>query len=256
MEKLNLHESLRIYIPGLLLSMQLYILFQEKFTGLSNIAVPAIFIGFAINAPLYILSNRYFKRIINNYKINFTEIKEYFHEHLKSILSSKYSLLHPTLTNPFYTINITNKKIWETIVFKHYAKIYDSPDLSNIRLPKSFGVMYFNLFAVSITTPIIFLTIQPFTDVRLSKLHILIISLSFIIGVSFFISSQSFFKKSLKNELLYWDVISDEEFERIVESFKLYPLNITISIESKKKKENRLISFLKGTGKAFLLIDD
>ncbi len=222
MDKLTLHESLRIYIPGLLLSILLYCLFQSNTTGISNVAIPAIFVGFAINNPLHRIGKIYFGKLAINHKIKLNSLNENFFEHQKKILSEKYKYLSLNRVNNFDLIETNNFKAWDFIGYSHFAKIYDSPETSSFRLPKSFGIMCFNLFAVSILGPIIFLLVFPFINLELSTWHIVIIMISTLFGILFFTSSTAFLRSSLEKQLYYWNSLSKSEVESLVDYINIF----------------------------------
>jgi hypothetical protein len=79
MDKLSLHESFRIYLPGLLFCIIAYSLFNDSFQDISVVAIPAIFVGFAINVPLFLVNRWYFQKILaSTYKIKLNTVKRPF----------------------------------------------------------------------------------------------------------------------------------------------------------------------------------
>jgi len=221
MDKLNLHEGLRIYIPGLLFCIILFALFTGSISNIGDVAVPAIFVGFAINSFLHIFQRKIFSNILINHQINFNNENEIFHVHQKNILSSKFDILYLNVSNPFTIIEVSDHKAWDFIDYGFFAKSYDSGDTSIFRLPKSYGVMCCNMYVVCLLTIFIFFITLPFINISLTKFHITSLITTLIFACLFNISAKLFLRDSLKKQLYYWASLSSSDMDKIVHLIKI-----------------------------------
>lgn len=222
MEKLSLHESFRIYLPGLLFCLLSFALFSGSFSGAGEVAVPAIFIGFAINYPLRWLGTKYFGRLINTFKISIKNEKLIFLDHEHNILTTKYLMFKSSSDQDLELSERLNKNPgWDFITYCYFAKSYDSAETSFFRLPKSFGVMCFNFFIVSLVVPIIFTSLQLSAGYDFTGFHIVIIGCSMFISILFFISATQFMKDSLIKQLYYWGSLTEIDIKGMMHYYHL-----------------------------------
>jgi hypothetical protein len=220
MEKMSLHESLRIYVPGLLLCLILFLLFSGTVKDSGFVAIPAIFVGFAINAPLHKITTAYFGFLIEKYQITLNRETKPFKLHENAILTAKINLYRESIANTDGYL-ISNVEGWNFIGYAHFAKIYDSAETSSFRLPKTLGVMCFNLFLVSLIGPIVSLIILKLAHLPLEVWHTSIILASLTLSILFFITATQFLKSALLKQLYYWASLSNQEIENLIHLFQV-----------------------------------
>lgn len=157
MDKLSLHETFRIYLPGLLFCITSYALFLDTTKEIGQVLIPALFVGFAINVPLYTIGKFFFNYINDRYTININRIERTFEQHQSNILRQKHKQFKAQLGE--YDIDIDDvTKLG--LMFSTQALLsrnYDGSETSSFRMPKSLGVMCFNFSILSLAIPIVFL---------------------------------------------------------------------------------------------------
>jgi hypothetical protein len=154
MEKMSLHETLRIYFPGLLFVILLAILLTNKIENAGYTAVIALFAAFALNYPFYKVSNRFFKYLAAKYQIKLGDTVGNFATQHYRILATKSAIYKPG--EAFVTFDEEWQKNMTSIEYGYFAQIYDSSAISCFRVPKSFGLMCFNLALAALSSMIIF----------------------------------------------------------------------------------------------------
>jgi len=202
--------------------MLAYFLYVGSFTGVAEVAVPSIFIAFAINFPLHWLGTKYFRTLGKFYKICLNDEKRIFKKHEELILASKYLMYKDDIEGDVTDSQKLNTiPGWSFMVYCYFAKNYDSVETSIFRLPKSFGVMCFNFFIVSFAVPTIFLITQVLVGGKINDFHVTVIGLSLFLSLFFLLSATQFMKDALTKQLNYWGSISLEDFKKIVHYYHL-----------------------------------
>lgn len=215
---MSLHESLRIYVPGLLLSLLWYALLRGTLSDSGIMAVPAIFVGFAVNVPFMMLQKRYFNYLVRRHMFCLNSVFKTYDEIADSILSAKYELLKVDMKyGHLQEFKPSTLVGWTFIEQSYFAKNYDSAETLGFRLPKSFGVMCFNLFLSGLTAPLIFLIVLPLLGTKLTAWHISVLSASLVFSLLFLVSSKEFLKSSLLKELYYWGSMSKDDMDKLVQ---------------------------------------
>lgn len=215
MEKMSLHESLRIYIPGLLFTLLMHILLTKGVDNTGSAAVMAIFVGFALSYPFNLVARIFFAKIVRDHQIQMAACRGDFHSHHHRILASKAATF---LSNHTLSESVVDGKLknWHFVAYSHFSKNYDSPVTASFRVPKSLGVMCFNLALASLTAPALFLIISIVMQLNVTGWHWLVISVCIVFSVLFVLSATNFLKSSLEKELYYWASLSKEEVENLV----------------------------------------
>jgi hypothetical protein len=223
MNKLNLNESLRIYIPGLYLSLVSFYIYFQTIEGTNNILLPAIFIGLIFNSIFGGIHEKYFlhleskklfkdKNFIENWiEIVMTKMKQFNIEPVNSLNKKE--------------VNLETKYEVELFVNKtFFSKRYNSPELTYFRFPKSFGVMFFNLSIASLIGIIASVIKIAFYshDLGIVKFQVILICVLIPISIIFFRTSKKYFSDSLKREISYWKTLSKSEMEEVSELMYLW----------------------------------
>jgi hypothetical protein len=222
MDKLSLHESFRIYLPGLLFCILLYSLFNDSFQDISVVAIPAIFVGFAINVPLLLINRWYFQKVLApKYKIILNTKQKTFHEHERAIFNQKHQMFKTRLGNELEDVYDVRESGWDFTVYSFLARNYDSADTSSFRLPKSLGVMCFNFFIISLVVPSVLCITAVILKLEISAFQRLISIASIILGALFFFSAKKFLQDALVKQLFFWGSLTFEEYQKMISYYKI-----------------------------------
>lgn len=199
MEKLDIHEFLRIYIPGLFLAF-----FGGRMLygdGLQNAVVvtSAIFLGLAFSWFATAVAQRFFARISDGKHFGMEGMRTDFWHAWSGIVDRGDA-------TPCESSDLRERV--RSAAFSHYAGRYGSPELYGFRLPKTFGVLYFNVAsaaAMLAAIPLLHestgfafayhpLTARDWLDA------VFLLAMSLVFGWI----SRDYFINSLRMELLYW----------------------------------------------------
>ncbi|MFI1770257.1 hypothetical protein [Thalassobellus citreus] len=228
MDKFNLNQSLRIYIPGLLFSFLTYFILYENMSKIEFLLIPAIFVSIIFDLIFGKSHKKTFRNIV---------AKADFEKHWGMILLKKIKIYNINFAKLERIKNGHNYKMYEFVGFSYFSKKYNNTELAYFRYPKSLGVMYFNLFIVCsfcIIISIIKLIYQSmfkvFFDGSQSGITIIIL---FILVFIFYFGSKISFNNSLQRELSYWRSIDKAELNEILDITKLW-----ISNEEEKNSTN------------------
>lgn len=214
MEKLDLHESVRIYIPGLFICLLGgYFVFGAAL-DFSKLAVIAIFIGLVYAPAIYPLHDKYFRRIVARYGdgIGFKEVWK------REMVKQKSGQLYGNVDRKINLLPVESVSIYLTA---YYASRYNSAELYGFRLQKTFGVMYFNIAVASLVGVGVIVIewafdILPKYSPLLVRARYDLAALVTIAGLSYW-AAKNHFKRSLDNELLYWRGMSAAEMLKFSE---------------------------------------
>lgn len=251
MEKLKLHEILRIYLPGLLLSFGLFLLISfnldevkpknilSTISNLEVIIIPSIFVSFLLDA---IIRDFFYEFKFKKIEMEPWDEKENFVEAWNHIIITKMKVYNKN----DYTYLLNNDKVNEEklepvsfVTKSFFSKRFDLPELSYFRMPKSFGIMFFNLAVVSVFFMFISTLLLVYKLFLISSTFCLIfpfvlITLFLFIMYYFFLeSSDYFFRASIKRELSYWKSLREHEINEIVELIRLWEKYQSVSEKSK-----------------------
>ncbi|MFP2997799.1 hypothetical protein ABN763_17940 [Spongiivirga sp. MCCC 1A20706] len=217
MEKFSLNESLRIYLPGLFLSILLFIILNVSLDGVEMILLPAIFIALLFNVIFGKFHKKYFEKRV--------EIKEYNNQ-WNEIISFKLG------STDLKALETSNKML-DFIEGAYFSKRYTSVELTYFRYPKSMGVMFYNLMIVCFVGIGLSFGKLVFTylDSRLELIQIFIIVGLGLAAFLFFLGSKYFFDSSLYRELAYWRSINEDEAKEVSEILELWKLNNINNVE-------------------------
>jgi hypothetical protein len=187
MNKLNLNESLRIYIPGLYLSLILYFIHFQDIQGINNILLPAIFIGLIFNSIFGEFHKKYFLHLEDKKLFQDKNFIEFWFE----IVMTKMKQYNIKPINSVQKKEINIGKKYEIGVFVNkafFSKRYNSTELTYFRFPKSFGIMFFNLSIISVLGIIasIFKVIFYYNDFLIVRFQIVIACFLTLVSVFFF----------------------------------------------------------------------
>lgn len=219
MEKMSLHETLRIYIPGLLFVILLAILLTNKIENPGYTAVIALFVAFALNYPFHIISNRFFKYLVVKYQIKIGDTTGNFAIQHHRILATKLAIYKPDAE--FVAFDEEWQRNMTSIEYGYFAQIYDSSTISCFRVPKSFGLMCFNLALAALSSIIIFFITWLVSSKPLIDWHYYVVGTGIVLSALFFLSARSFLRRSLEQEIYYWSGISEGELDHYMHLVKL-----------------------------------
>ena len=227
MEKFSLHESLRIYLPGLLLTGLIYFIVNLTLQDIQLILLPALFVGILLNSIIWNFHAKTFKTLNETYILKVFQQEITFDEAWKKIIQEKMEKLNKTeLKDILYSEDGNNVQGFVERSF--FSKRYELIELNYFRSPKSFGIMCYNLAFVckiSVVFSICFgiyecsKTISNFTHF----IPYLAISLALILSYFFFLrSSKQYFIHSLNREIHYWESINIEEISEVIDLIELW----------------------------------
>ena len=156
MEKFSLHESLRIYLPGLLLAGLVYFIIKQTLNDIQVILLPAVFVGILLNSIIWNFHTKTFKKLNNNYPLKVSQQDMTFLNAWKEIIRAKMERFGRTeMKNILHSEN--GDKVADFVMRSYFSKKFELVELNYFRSPKSFGVMCYNLAfvcKVSIILPI------------------------------------------------------------------------------------------------------
>jgi len=217
MEKLKLHETLRIYLPGLLLVVVLYYLLFLNIHDINLLLAPAIFIGILLNAVIWKLHVGFFKRLVLQKRYVTHKSPKDFIEAWKDILAVKLQMLCGNSHTYVLLHSAEGEAILDFLEGAYFSKRYDLPELGYFRSPKSFGIMCYNLGIVCVLCIPVSLTYLIYYGFQQTENQPLLLHYGITLGCLaiaaplFFISSKQFFLRSLDREMAYWKSIHKAE---------------------------------------------
>lgn len=262
MDKLNLYETLRIYLPGLLFSFLFYFLFFPSFKHLEIILFSAIFVGLILDTISKKMYNNCFRRI---------EFFENFRENLKEIILAKldtdeHSQFVDTVRNQrIFTskevdkIKNNRKLIWTDfwseignlycnqkeesteypivprfLTSAYFAKKNSNQEIYRFRYSNSLGQMYYNfsfvtwVFFFAFTIRFMFCLIEEDNCLCLQAnglslfFSIIIMLLAILLVIHFMRTGKSRFRLSIKSEISYWTSVNNDDVGEIASIIKLW----------------------------------
>ncbi len=206
MDKLNLNQSLRIFIPGLAIGILLFVLFGEQLSldkdDSSFILLPSIFFGFALHLITINTYSKFFKRIL---RVNRFDQKDFYSKW-------KYNLVKNIENQGIKKIDLPDNKsdlikLYNFIDEIFFCKRYSDNNLIFFRFYKSLGIMFFNISCAGVIVFIVTL---------LFKIHLTaMIVTCILIFLIFFFGSIWFSFYSAKRELIYWMAFSKKELKEV-----------------------------------------
>ncbi|GAB5399285.1 MAG: hypothetical protein Aureis2KO_08700 [Aureisphaera sp.] len=219
MEKLNLNQSLRIYIPGLFLSLMLYYIAYQKLEGMESTLLPAIFIGLLFPITMGRLQRMLFTKIETKPLFNGKNFDQNWLEIVMDKMN-QYGIDSKRLVEIDHMEDQwLRKKAFDFMSKSFFVKKYYDAELNYFRFPKSMGIMFFYLFiscliglALSIAKTIYF-----FGDEVVLKGQLIIVGVLVLISILFFRGCRSNFMYSINRELDYWRVLDKAQVERLAE---------------------------------------
>ena len=206
MDKLDIHEFLRIYLPGLYLAAIAARMLFGSAVDSPTTATAAIFVGLAFSWPAVGFAQRYFQHVANKATFDHSgEDLDYW---------ATWIRLFEKRRGRSRGARSLEKKDVKRVSFSHYARRYGSPELYSFRIQKTFGVLYFSLALASVV-----LALLPISNMLINqppRLYSIAgapvwdaILLILLCGV-FFRVSKNYFLSSLNMELFYWINPPDE----------------------------------------------
>lgn len=240
MDKLDLHEFLRIYVPGLYVSLLFGGLLFGSRLNLAAAATIAIFVGLAYSLPSNWLAQRYFSSLVTRHDLgpagypkarspkgwfSWSSRKETsadvlrtpvadalegraqrYIDQWKSVVSEALDLRdkpdEAAVVRSYSSTDVTRT------AYAHYARRYNSPELYSFRLQKTIGVLYWSLGVASIIAGLYAVT-GPSTEIFVHftpwpRRAIVEMLLLLGTGALFGLGSRNCFIASLSLELSYW----------------------------------------------------
>lgn len=228
MDKLDLHEALRIYLPGLFVVLLLFrygLTPKLEFTG---IALVSVFLGLVINWPSGTLFHRYFiaKSHQSVFRVASCDAKDWFAS-WRMILASKFAIPGGSAHLVQRIDSLSDDEIG-LIELNHYAPIFNTPTLYAFRLPKTLGYLAFVLAALSAAaaiavaaTVIAFQLAPSLSDEKVSVVgpSLVIEAAALALGSFLLLKSADYnINRSLKLELHYWVGLKREVVRPCIEA--------------------------------------
>ena len=212
MDKLNLNESLRIYIPGLCLSFLAFYILSQNLDNVNVILIPSIFIGLVFNLLLRKRHQKCFEKIL---------LKSNYYQRWLDVIFIKLKLHNMDIKNQ--ESQVVNDMV-DFIETTFFSKRYSSSELTFFRFPKSLGIMYYNLYLVCIISIVISVCkiIYLYDDFKLMIFQLIIIPFLILFTFLFLKGSKQFFNFSINRELTYWQSIRENEVEHVKEIMQLW----------------------------------
>lgn len=208
MEKLDIHEFLRIYLPGLFLAFVGGRMLFGPDVENPVVATSAIFLGLAFSWFGTRLAQKTFQWVATCAHFGRAGKADYWTAWVEATGD-----VPPTRSgdeapvSPDADSEDALRMHVNSASFAHYARRYGSAELYGFRLPKTFGVLYFNI-AVAATL----LALLPLLSgmVPLLAYHVLTLSpmsdvaLLLVVAALFAWISRDYFIVSMRMELMYW----------------------------------------------------
>ena len=203
MTNLEIHENLRLLIPGFVILLALYFLCPQQFPVYSYGVMPVLVTSFLLGLVLEKFSSIAHRR----------KFEKLLHE---TGFYNKIARIQSEVANE----NDSDTKIKERLI-THYATRYNDPKLTYFRLPKSIGVMSYNLSIVFlllflfIFSSMVIITCLPnfasstFTCQSHAKNTVLIV-LTLTLYFIFRHEAKQKFRLSINREIEYWKGLSSE----------------------------------------------
>lgn len=227
MEKLNVHETLRIYLPGLLFTLIVYFTINLTLKDANTILIPAIFVALLINAIIWKFHIKAFNKIADQ-NIFFTNgTHNNYMQAWKDILSER---LNKYQCDSKYSIILNSEEgadIAKFIVGSYFSKKYDLMTLNYFRSPKSFGIMCYNLAVVCAASAFLPILVPLYkmvwVDFQPDYYYYPAILLVLLFSAYYFKrSSDHFFIQSLTRETAYWKQLNSEEINEVTDLIDIY----------------------------------
>jgi hypothetical protein len=232
MEKFNLHESLRIYLPGLLLTGLLYVIVNQTIREIQLVLVPAIFVGFLVNSVIWNFHVKSFKTITDTYLLKVSHQNLIFFDAWKLIILTKVQRFNTAELKQFLDSK-DGSEIVEFVERSFFSKRFELVELNYFRSPKSFGIMCYNLAFVCKISAIFSVCFGFYEG---SKMTISLVQLMPYLGIAlvlllscylFLRNSKQYFIQSLSREIHYWESVNEAEMSEVVKLIELWgDLNI------------------------------
>jgi hypothetical protein len=227
MDKLSLHESLRIYLPGLLITGLAYYAFFLSVVDFQSILLPAAFAGILFDAATQNFHVRFFEKIVDRQqyplfgkKLNYTDAcREIIKVKIQNSKLEEYKDIVPS--------ELSDSCIG-FVLSTFFVRRYESPELNYFRSSKSFGIMCFNFGAACFIALWLNLTIIIYnisiSDLLYKELVTRVIMSAALIcsGTLLIKRSESFFIHSVQRELKFWQAIKLEEVSEIIEMINFW----------------------------------
>lgn len=221
MDRLELHDSLRIVIPGIFLAYILNSYFQLDWmtkSGVTSLLGIGVFLGLMMSPLTFKLHRKWFKKICSDFK---------YWDKIHRIFKRKLRLY--ALESSSEIIFVSKRKAI-CCAWGHYSDKYNDPALFSFRMPKTFAIMHFNLMiSCLISILLIFLSFWFECSVRVifvSQTYDLII-LSLLLAATL-IESHNKFIYSLKKELEYWTARDVKMVAELVRNAAVYRSSIPL----------------------------
>lgn len=229
MDKLNLHDSLRIYLPGLFLSALFYLFITGKADDIGVIVIPALFVGLFLDKILYPYHGALYKRIAT---------EKTFHLQGSDLhINQAIQLVVKIQLESRASADASKKDELEEIA-QDYASFEEGKimminralhsrssvgeKLSFFRLPKSFGILYYNMsvicfgFAAYTFILLVYLCIQKdffYMYIRLYAYDYMLPDIFFLAGMIFLKSSKWHFDDCYKKEFTFFSALADDDLK-------------------------------------------
>jgi len=227
LDRLELHDSLRVVIPGIFLAYIIDIYFQLDWmtsSGVASLLGAGIFLGLIMSPITFPFHRRWFKKICNDFR---------YWEKIHHIFINKLRL-YGNANNSLQPVWVSKRKVIRC-AWGHYSDKYSSPSLSSFRMPKTFAIMHCNLLFVYIMASIVILlnTWLGASDrsiwFELQYFDLLVLSILFVIS---FIEARDKFVYLLKKELEYWWARDEKAVAKIVYVNTVHRTTIKLSEDS------------------------
>ena len=220
MDKLNLHDSLRIYLPGLLFSLLLYWISFGTLNEAGNTIIPAIFVGFLLDAPLTKIQRVYFDNMVERklLDLGFSKQPRHVLPAFQALIAEQLQKQSPTHADKLRECESDKVR---TIIRLFLNRSYSTESLLVFRGPKSIGVLCFNSSIVCLIVAI-YLVVQqiypiaPIYNLPAHGFGFIVADFLIASSLTFILSGQYYFEYSLKMEYAYWATLTLAELTTLI----------------------------------------
>lgn len=223
MDKISLHDLLRIYVPGLLLTIVLFFLWTGSLEDVGIAIIPAIFISLLFNLAFENLTIRFFNKIDGDFAIRFDGLTAPYEEHWKRIVHHR--LLRES------TIRYENQQQLDQLLQPVLAsQVLSTMNGSHVQdyfsTPRSFGLMYFNCFMACVIGLVGLLCKCAYSHYYTASVpvHVILATVGLCAALPlFYFGAKRVLKSSLRRELIFWKTLPFDQFsviERIANTHK------------------------------------
>lgn len=216
MDKLNLHDSLRIYLPGLFFCFLFYLIMFGTLNDIAIIVLPSLFVGLLFDIMFRSLCDEFFRKTGQGNDFGYKKEKTIFIYAWKEIVTPQLESYNLNIAIKLKAIE--DRKKLGSICKLFFNKIHSSENLLVFRSPKSFGILCFYCFLVCVISILFLISHYFFPIIKPYKIIIPPLIMCYflaIVGFVLFKGSDTFFKASRNLELGFWFNLSESELKSL-----------------------------------------